>query len=538
MAGKGLVELDKSYRGEDLTGFQVGKVPPNQKVTVTIGLRVSELKELKRRFSASQADADEVEKSLKKFNLKVEEVSLLTRNMRVSGTAKDMEAGFKPEWVLLRSPTQGYYRARKGTLKIPKELKEIVTGVFGLDQRQISRPRSGGALSAGMRAVLSKPWTPEVIEKYYKFPPGDGQGQTIAIAQFGGGFFEEDLKKYCDMNGLKFPNIQLIRVGAKAGAKVKKLKDILNIRNPEVRFQKVKESFEVMMDVELIVGLCPKANISVYFAENDHQGWIDLLNAVILAKPVALSISWGNAEKNWEESARLEINERLHQARDKGITTCVASGDDGCNNYCNDGFAHVDFPSSSPYVLAVGGTMMEKGTFREVAWSEYPVKNKIGPLGGGASGGGVSMHFRRPSWQKDVRVKLLNQNSRKGRMVPDVSALAGKPYYEMYFLQYPWPQGKTSASAPVWAALIARINALLPPKKQQRFLTPLLYREGKKGKLAGKTIGKTAFRSITKGNNAVDNLPKIYYKAGPGFDAVTGWGVPNGLKLLDCLKEI
>ena len=106
---------------------------------------------------------------------------------------------------------------------------------------------------------------------------------------------------------------------------------------------------------------------------------------------------------------------------------------------------------------------------------------------GGATGGGVSRHFPRPAWQDVVPVASLNREA-DGRVVPDVSALAGTPYYDLIFRGYLWPEGKTSASAPVWAALIARINAKLPSNKRQRFLTPLLYQ-----KLAnGKTVGKVS----------------------------------------------
>jgi kumamolisin len=95
------------------------------------------------------------------------------------------------------------------------------------------------------------------------------------------------------------------------------------------------------------------------------------------------------------------------------------------------------------------------------------------------------------------------------------------------------PEGGTSASAPVWAALIARINANLPANKQQRFLTPLLYEKLP----SGEPVGKVAFRDITIGNNT-STPPGIGYDAGPGFDAATGWGVPDGVKLLDALKMI
>ena len=143
------------------------------------------------------------------------------------------------------------------------------------------------------------------------------------------------------------------------------------------------------------------------------------------------------------------------------------------------------------------------------------------------------MKFDRPNWQ-DVKVKSLNKGSIDGRVVPDVSALAGEPLYDLIFAGEPHPNGGTSASAPLWAALIARINAKLSPSKRQRFLSPLLYQNS----AGGNPIGQIAFRDITSGNNASFPEPGRGYKADVGFDAVTGWGVPDGQKLLNSLELI
>jgi len=290
----------------------------------------------------------------------------------------------------------------------------------------------------------------------------------------------------------------------------------------------------VMMDVEIIAGLCPKASISIYFSTFGQDGWIDLLKKVNAARPlpVALSISWGRAEKDWSDDARDNIDYQLYQASKLGITVCVASGDDGWRDDVNMRFpdAHVDFPSSSPNVMSVGGTMLRRSgaKVKEVTWVDPGTPERRGA----ATGGGVSMSFPRPAWQKKVNITRLFQDF-KGRVVPDVCALAGEPYYDLLFNRLPWPDGKTSASAPVWAALIARINAKLPPNKRQRFLSPLLYQELPNRKW---TVAKVSFRDITFGKNA----PKgdIGYIARSGFDAATGWGAPDGVKLLNCLAQV
>jgi kumamolisin len=184
-------------------------------------------------------------------------------------------------------------------------------------------------------------------------------------------------------------------------------------------------------------------------------------------------------------------------------------------------------------VLGVGGTMLVRSgaSVNEVTWWEAPGQRTRN--GGGSSGGGVSLKFDRPSWQ-NVRVKSLNAGSRDGRVTPDVAALAGPPLYDLIFVGEDAPNGGTSASAPLWAALITRVNALLPAGKQQRFLTPLLYRASGNGK----PVGVVAFRDITVGNNTSSPQPGRGYLAGLGFDAVTGWGVPDGMKLLNSLKTV
>jgi kumamolisin len=287
-----------------------------------------------------------------------------------------------------------------------------------------------------------------------------------------------------------------------------------------------------MMDMQIIAGLCPKAEISVYFSTFDQGGWVDLLNAVIIAKPAVLSVSWGLAEDDsgWSANAVAAINDRLNAARLLGITTCVSSGDDGSGDQIDDGGAHVDFPACSPFALGVGGTMLTRSgaNVKEVTWWEAPGRRTN--AGGGATGGGVSTRFPRPNWQH-VQVKSLNSGSIDGRVVPDVAALAGAPFYDLIFVGKPQPNGGTSASAPLWAALIARVYSQLPAAKQQRFLTPLLYQNGG----TGQPIGKIASRDIATGNNASNPEPGKGYKAGPGFDAVTGWGVPDGVKLLNSL---
>jgi kumamolisin len=338
MATKTHVALPGSKRAKDPDATRVGNVDPKEKFAVTIGLSGPKLPgpdeyvgqtltpaELAEKFGASKQDADKVAKSLKKYGLKVDSISLATRSMSVSGTAADMEAAFKPGLVMVRSPDQGEYRGRQGTLQIPAELKGIVTGVFGLDERQMARRKSAATAPAHHAGGLA-PLAPADLEQRYNFPPGDCAGQSIAIAEFGGGYFADDMTAYCNKFKRPVPNVRTVAVDAPALT----LQQILALP-PMQRKEQLDTSIEVMMDVQIIAGLCPKAEITVYFSTFDQGGWVDLLNAVIAARPAVLSVSWGLAEDDtgWSKNAVAAINERLNAARLLGITTCVSSGDDG-----------------------------------------------------------------------------------------------------------------------------------------------------------------------------------------------------------------
>jgi kumamolisin len=299
---------------------------------------------------------------------------------------------------------------------------------------------------------------------------------------------------------------------------------------PDQREQVLEAAGEVNMDVQIVAGLAPGADIVVYFTQFDQKGWVDLLNEVIKgipAGPVAVSVSWGLAEdsQDFSAAARNAIDQRLQAAALLGITVCVSAGDDGSGDQMQDGQAHVNFPASSPHVLAVGGTMLEGNS--EVAWWQSPGDRAHG---GGATGGGISRVFPQPHWQK-VEVTAPDGSGQVGRIIPDISALAGPPFYQLVLLGKPAPNGGTSASAPLWAALIARSAAVLDPPRAPVFLAPLLYGAGPDGH----PLGTSVCRDIVTGDNT-STPPGWGFSASPGFDAASGWGVPDGPPLVGTEK--
>jgi len=476
--------------------------------------------ELEANYGASADDVEKVRTVLTEQGLTILSEDLSSSSVKASGPADVVEEVFGLK--LLHYMQDGErYRGRRGNLHIPEQLEGIVVGVFGLDTRRMvrkrphrKRPRS--LALAGRRAAARSWFFPAELATIYNFPAGDGMGQTVGLLEFGGGYFEEDLVTFCkNANISTLPVVKTVSVN---GTPVD---------------QRDGAEGEVMLDVEVVGGVCPAATIVVYFSTFDENGWISALDtAVHDDDPVSvISISWGYAEDAqgaWSEGAIDAINDTLKAAALLGITVCVASGDDGSDDQVGDGHAHVDFPSSSPYVLAVGGTTLRKGTsgqVNEVAWKDG---DGLRQDNGGSTGGGVSVHFPRPDWQ-NVKVKSVNPGSIDGRVIPDVAAnaSANTGYWTVVDGQG-GASGGTSASAPLWAALVARINENLAGSRQVGYLTPLLYQQG--------GLGKSGCRDITSGNNITASVGG--YTAGAGYDAVTGWGVPDGAKLLEGLKGL
>ncbi len=547
---EGHVVLQDNRRPIEHGAERVEGVDPDALVEVTLTLRGPELPELdmtkppisrddlEERYGASSDDIEQVKATLEQFGLVVEEVSRRTRSMRVIGTAANMEDAFHPGLGIYRSPGQREFRGREGDLQIPAELDGLVTGVFGFDERRMARRASGVQASDPAAALAGNPLSPTALAQHYNFPPGDGQGRLIGIAELGGTYFPNDLKLFCEKYGLAEPQVVVVDAGWKPPTP-EQLEQLSQEEQEEI----VGDSAEVMMDIQIAAGLCPAAKIYVYFGKFTQKGWIDVINKLIQGDPASvdlLSVSWGLAEDStgWSKSALKEINLRLQAAARLGVTICAAAGDDGSGDMGEDDGCHVNFPASSPYVLSVGGTMIEAQ--KEKVWWEKPGQRFLPggrgePSGGGATGGGISAVFPRPAWQT-VQVKRPTKDGHvepgiDGRVIPDIAALAGPPLYELVFMGKVAPNGGTSAATPLWAALLTRIHAAGRPAGGPTFLTPLLYQNGPKGE----PRGKEACADITEGENSSHPHPGFGYKASLGFDAVSGWGVPDGQKLLASL---
>ena len=445
-----------------------------------------------------------------------------TRTVKLGGPVHLMEQAFQVK-LMQFDGIRGPYRGRIGALHVPATLEDDIVGVFGLDNRRAVRRRPDGchkrhAIDHTASAAGKRPWFfPAELATAYDFPDGDGSGQTIGLLEFGGGFFADDLAAFGKAAGLaSLPTVVPISVDR-----------MPTNTNDEA-------TGEVMLDVEVLAGLCPKATIPVWFSQFTEKGWVDALDAAMhdpQYKPQVLSISWGYAEdvSVWTASAVTQVNEALQEAALMGITICVAAGDDGSSDGINDGHAHVDFPCASPFVLAVGGTLLRTGAKRsERAWKDG---DGLRADNGGSTGGGISSRIARPAWQSGLDIAPVNPGQAAGRIVPDVAANASAN--TGYFVVAGGQQeisGGTSAAAPLWAGLIARMNQQLAASgKRVGYLTPLLYG-------GANPPGKQGCNDIHAGDNVTAHVGG--FKSTPGFDAVTGWGSPKGKDLLAALTKL
>ena len=418
----------------------------------------------------------------------------------------------------------GVYRGRTGPLHVPAEFAPHVHSIFGLDNRRIGRSYSASS-AREPPALNSHSSRPRCLSSTTSRRPGrhgadrDDRGLQRRIADTGqtapGGYDEAALQAYFGRLGVPMPQLSNVVVHGPGNT-------------PGDGADPSDVSSEVMLDIQMVGLLAPGAKIVVYFSEFTEVGWVDLVHAVLsdtVNQPDILSISYGNPETAsnsadinargslWTHAAIEQADSAFQLAAGKGLSIFCASGDNGSPDGDQDGLAHCDFPSSSAFVTGVGGTsLIARGGViaQESIWNDGP---------GSAGGGGVSDLFALPGYQETAGVPAsVNPGHRIGRGVPDVAAVAD-PSTGLLIVDNSGAQvqiGGTSAAAPLWAALAARINQGLGGRIG--FLNPMLY-----GPLAFGVL-----HDIAKGNNGS-------YRAAAGWDACSGIGSPEGDRLLQAL---
>lgn len=415
------------------------------------------------------------------------------RTIRMHGKSKQFANAFDTE---LQHVHDGgaVYRVNTKDLTLPSAMAQQIEAVLGFDTREIARSYRVAAPMARAGTPVGIPagtFTPPQVAQAYGFPVGtSGAGQSIAIIELGGGYRVADLRTY--FASLNIPMMWVYGVGVDGGANAP-------TGDPD------GPDGEVMLDVEIVGAVAPNAKIVVYFADNTDEGFSNAILAAVhdtVHQNSVISISWGSAEDQWSDAAVLAMEKAFQQAQDAGITVLVASGDNGSSD--GERGNHADYPASSALVTGCGGTRLTREPNQQYAESVWNDGQQ-----GGAGGGGFSSRFSRPTWQQG------NANAARG--VPDISGNADpESGYDVRVDGQNTTVGGTSAVAPLYAGLVARINQATGTRLG--FLNPLLY--GNPG----------ACRDVTRGNDGT-------WKAAAGWDAASGLGSVNGAALLAAARD-
>ncbi len=344
------------------------------------------------RHGADPGDIALVEKFAHEFQLTVIESNPQKRRVVLTGTADAMAKAFGVEFTCYKVESTGRnFRGRTGSLSIPTELEGVVMAVLGLDTRPIAKPHF-----RRKKTPATTTFTPPQVAALYSYPTGvSGSGQTVAIIELGGGYTAADLQTY--FSGLKISEPTVTAVSVDGGQ---------NTPGGDA-------DDEVLLDIEVVGAIANGANIAVYFAPNTDQGFIDAITDAAhdtTRKPSVISISWGGPEDTWTQQSQTAMNAALQDAATLGVTVTVAAGDNGSSDGETDKKLHVDFPASSPYALACGGTTLKgsgKTISSEVVWNETASNE-------GATGGGVSNVFALPSYQASAGVPKQPGNIFRG----------------------------------------------------------------------------------------------------------------------------
>lgn len=268
---------------------------------------------------------------------------------------------------------------------------------------------------------------------------------------------------------------------------------------------------ETALDVEWAHAMAPGAKILLYLSPNSSSGLEAALSQIVSERLAnVISLSWGTPESDIVKSGSMPTFESIYQkAAEENITVVAASGDQGA--YDGTSSLQVNFPASSPYVTAVGGTSLylSSNGYQQQAWGGTLSGTTFG------SGGGYSSYFPEPYWQEQMGLKNLT-----GRGVPDV-ALDANPETgaEIVVSGLTYNVGGTSLATPMFAAVAALMDQYTGTYLGN--VNPLLYHIA-----SNNTLYQRAFIPIISGNNG-------YYKAHYGWNPVTGLGSPNVSELLN-----
>ena len=473
-------------------------------------------------FGASASTVATVSKYLSSYGLHVGGLSTGHIILHVRGLTSNIARAFDSRVATVRLGSGALAAQLVSAATLPADVAHDIVGVAGLSS--VVTPTSDAVASHAVAHVVTESscagandgasatsTTPNLLGGYtlqqeaelYGFNTAyatgnDGTGQTIGIYELGI-YDPSDVATYYSCYGIStVPTTINVDGGAKGGY-----------------------SDEATMDVEQTAGLAPGAKIEVYAGPNSGSGPTDIYQQIADDDTATIvTTSWGDCEVDPanDPSAEEPIFEQMAA---QGQTVVASAGDEGssdCNGITSNAPA-VDDPASQPYVTGVGGLTVSNITGPvESVWNDGTNSS------GGASGGGMSQIWSRPSWQIGTGITSADTM----RMVPDLTVL-GDPdtgFVEYYtgsssgFCHHTcsggWDTiGGTSISSQLVGALLA-VSAQSCGVSRLGFVNPTLYA------MDAESVG---FTDVTSGNN--DLYGEGVYSAGVGYDMASGLGSPN-----------
>jgi len=334
------------------------------------------------------------------------------------------------------------------------------------------------------------------ITNIYKIPTPTNNKVIISVVSFGGGLYGDvsntgiltngDIQSYWQIIGISPSNMPTVVIKTINGAT-----NLPNINDGG-------STIENTIDIISIGTSCPTSNLTIvlYIAPNSFPQFPLILNAIIndtTYKPNVISISWGAPEIYFDTPTLNSVNNILQIANSRNINITVATGDYGSNDGVGGNGSYCDFPSSSPFVTACGGTNLRCPNKKydsltiESSWS--------------SGGGAISAIFSKPNYQKNL---IGNK-----RHTPDIAMNADPNTGILYKIngQF-YVIGGTSVVSPTFAGFLAASNINF-------FVNPTLY------------TNSLAFNDILTGSNG-------NFKAKTGYDNCTGMGSIKG-DILNCI---
>jgi len=518
-------------------------------------------------FGARPATIAAVRHRLSADGLDVTGVSRNGLLISFSATASDAERAFHTGLDRVRLADGRLGQATSSTVSLPASIAGDVQAVIGLDElvhetsgallatpKHHATPGAAAPVSAAggpvaCQAALAQQATggltvQQIANSYGVgglYQAGDvGVGQTVDIYELEP-FLTSDIRAF-----------DLCFFGAHHGVH-------LSVTNVDGGPGTGPGSAEAALDIESVAGIAPGAHIHVFSGPNMDQpfGPLDTWNAIAVADDARqVSSSWGvceTAEQVGQPGVQQVENEIFQQMAAQGQSVFASAGDDGSDDCAGHAISAVasnlslDDPASQPDVVSVGGTTILDASDppSEMVWNNGNF--------GGAGGGGISETWAMPSWQTGFAVpenagNEACSNDPSGtaddshladdptnlpagtlcRQTPDVSALADPQTGLIFYFAGSWSQvGGTSLATPLWAAMLAEVNASAACASAPHgvgFVSPLLYQVAG----SGSANYASAFNDITVGNN--DNLgvgAALDYPAGPGYDLASGLGTPR-----------